>query len=370
MAMFENEYVAPAGLDKTIHLNGMRTFLEVSPAAISLWSLDRSFCVLNQSARRLINYTETDFLNRCSLWLERIHPDDQQKFSRFEDALRAGKSPMQCDYRFLPGNSRSHIWLREISAVKVTARTAPLDIVSVYTDISDLRSSNAAEIRESDSMNALKLLSHEFMNCVQKVILELEFAKLGLKGNIDSKNLVSTADEVKRSVMGLQDQLGRLFENCAPHDPAAILHTSVQKLRKELHRQRVKLQLVNRGPLPLVRGDKDQLLRAFERVFEFCGAMLKHGGNLEVEAGPKEVGGDLYAEVKVTSSSTASVESSHGKAFQSHGNGENHRVTLGMTVAAEILQRYHGQVAFRQASPNQGEVTILIKASPNQRSAL
>ncbi len=344
---------------------GMRAFFEISPCAMSLWSRDRSFCLLNQPARRLINYTEADFLARRSLWIERIHPDDQQNFFRSQEAVKTGKSPMQCDYRFLPRSAEKPIWLRETSALNTNIGRPRWDILSVYTDISDLKAGNAVDIKakDGDEMNAVKLLSHELMNRVQKVLMELELAKLGLTGP-HSNDLVSTVDEINRSVASLRDQLVQLFEGLVPHDPSAILDVTVQKLRKALHRQRVNLRLVRRGPLPMVRADKDQLLRAFERVFEFCGAMLKEGGNLEIEAGPKELSGQLYAEVKVMSSSAAFLDD-NSDAIQPYGVRNGQQIGLGMALAAEILGRYRGQVAFRKEGKNRGEVTILIKASPS-----
>src|SRR5262245_54142992 len=47
--------------------------------------------------------------------------------------------------------------------------------------------------------------------------------------------------------------------------------------------------LVRREPLPMVRGDEEQLRSAFAYVFEFCGSMLKNGGNLDVEVRRKEI---------------------------------------------------------------------------------
>lgn len=358
--------IVPVSSDGASDLKSMRALLKISPCAISLWSRDRSSCLLNHAAKRLITFTEADFLNRRTLWIERIHPDDQESFSRFQQAVINAESSVHCDYRFFPKNAATPIWLREISALDTSHGKVPWDIVSAYTEISDLKANNAAEIKEDDVMNAIKLLSHELRNCVQKVIMELEFAKRGLEGNVSSNDLVSAVNVVNRSVLSLRDQFVWLLERFAPQDPSAILDVTVQKLRKELHRQRVNLRLVRRGPLPMVRGDRDQLLSAFERVFEFCGAMLKHGGNLEVEAGPKEVRGQLYAEVKVMSSSAASFELGDGGAFQSYVGVKSHQIGVGIALAAEILGRYRGQVSFQKEGKNRSEVTILIEASPNQ----
>ncbi len=343
--------------------SGTRAFLEITPGAIGLWSHDRSFCLLSHSAQRLINYTEADFLARRCVWGERIHPDDKNAFSRFQEALKTGTSPVQCDYRFLPRNAEKPVWLREISTL--SRGKTRWNICSVYTDISDLKVSNSAEIKQEDVTDAIRVVSHELMNRVQKVIMELEFAKLGVKGTLGSDALVNTADAMTRSVKGLRDQLIDLFESSAPHDPSAILDVIVHRLRKKLHRQRVNLRLVRRGPLPMVRGNRDQLRSAFEKVFRSCGAMLEHGGSLQVEAGPKELDGQLYAEFKVMGSSAASFEPAKCDASQRVGGGESCQLNLGVALAAEIFGRYSGQVFFRKEGKNSGEVTILIKASPH-----
>lgn len=357
--------IASVTANRSADRNDTHALWEISPSATALWNRDRSFCLLNQSARRLIKYTEADFSNRRSLWIERIHPDDQQDFFRSQEALRNGKSPVQCDYRFLPRNAQASIWLREISVLHTRCGKVPWDIHSVYTDISDLKANNAAGIKEENVMNAIKLLSHELMNCVQRVIMELELVKLGLDGNVRSNDLLSTVDAMNRAVVSLRDQLVWVLESFASHDPSTILDVTVQKVRNELHRQRVNLRLIRHGPLPMVRGDRDQLLSAFERVFESCGAMLKHGGNLDVESGPKEIGGELYAEVKVISSPATFFDPDDTGASQSYRNGEGYQIGLGIALAAEILGRYRGQVSFRKEGKNRGEVTILIKASPN-----
>jgi PAS domain-containing protein len=338
---------------------------EISACAMALWSRDRSLCLLNESARRLINYAESDFLHCSSLWGDRIHPHDQQEFRRSEEALRNGKSPVRCDYRFLPKNAQNHIWLREASVLSTQHEGTPWHIFSAYTDISDLQAKNAAGITADNMMNSIKLLNHELMNCVQKVVMELELAKLGLDGSDRSSELLNTVDAMNRSVMSLRGHLASLVESLIPHDPSSILDDTLQKLRKQLHRQSVNLRLVRRGPLPLVRGDRDQLLSAFEGVFESCRAMIKNGGNLDVEAGPKEVGGQLYAEVKVISSSAATLDCDDYGTYQGYETGEGYQVGIGIALAAEILSRYRGQVSFRKQDDNRGEVTILIKASPN-----
>ncbi len=336
-----------------------REFCEMIPGAVSLWSRDRSVWLFNESAKRLFNYSDADFVNRLSLWVERIHPDDREKYCKSVQGLDKEKPLAPCDYRFLPRNAHKPKWIREHSVMLGRGQngTAWL-IMSAFTDISDLKPSHGA-VAKKDHSDSAKLLIHEFRNCIHKISMELELAQMDLKRKSNSTEVENVVDSMSRSLADLRDQLFKIVEGRTSQDPLAILDDVVRKMRKELTRRRVKLRLVRQRPVPMVEGDKNQLRTAFERVFEFCGAKLKHGGNLAVEAGPKEIGGQAYAEVKLTSSSSASVElAEHEDASQPEG----HRIGLGIMLAAEILRRYQGQVSFQQGSNNQGQVTVLIKA--------
>jgi hypothetical protein len=347
------------------HFDEVRAFWEMIPCAIALWTRERSSCLLNESAKRLINYSEVDFLNHPSFWMDRIHPDDQQNFLQAQERLAKSKSPVSCDYRFFPKNADRILWIREISTLCQAQNKTAWDTLSVYTEISDLKATRAVETKENSLADAVKRLTHEFQNCVHKINMELDLAGLGLRGKFDHTDFVNAVDSMNRSLADLRSQLIRTDERPTSQNPSTILDTIVHKMRKDLNRQRVNLRLVRRGPLPMVQGDNEELHSAFERVFEFCGAMLKDGGNLEVEAGPKEMGGQVYAEVKLTICSPALIEPGKENVFQSNLGAESNRSELGIDLAREILSRYRGQVSFRNKSNNRGQVTILIKSSSN-----
>jgi PAS fold len=347
------------------HFEEAPAFWDIVPCAISLWTRERSSCLFNESAKRLIHYSEADFLNQPSFWTNRIHPDDQQNFLRAQERLAKSKSTVSCDYRFFPKNADRPLWIREISVHCQAQNKTAWDILSVYTEISDLKATKAAETKENPLADAVKLLTHEFQNCIHKINMELDLAGLGLRGKFQYTDVISAVDSMNRSLADLRSQLAKMDEGGTSQNPLTILDTIVNKMRKDLNRQRVNLRLVRRGPLPMVQGDNEELHSAFERVFEFCGAMLKDGGNLDVEAGPKEMRGQVYAEVKLTTCSPGFMEPGRRKVFQSHLAAERNRNELSIDLAREILSRYRGQVSFRKKSSNRGEVTILIKSSSN-----
>jgi hypothetical protein len=358
--MLPDEIKMSSGLSKGDPFDGARGFCEMIPGAVFLWTRERSVWLLNESAKRLTNYSEEDFVSSPSLWMERIHPDDREKYFEFVEGLDKDKRPGPCDYRFFPRNAHKPVWIREHSVVLGCSRDGTAwDIISVFTDISDLKRAHGADTQRNDTGSA-KLSMHGLQNCIHKIALEIELAQMDLKRKFNSAEFENVIESMDHSLSDLREQVLKILENCTCHDPLTILDDVMRKMRSELTRQNVKLRVVRRGPLPMVGGDKEQLHNAFEEVFQFCSAMLKHGGDLKIQAGPKNIGSQAYAEVKVTSVASAAIEMGEEKrASQADG----HRIGLGIRLAAEILGRYRGQVTFKQASVSRGQVTILIKAS-------
>jgi hypothetical protein len=345
----------PPGSDNDSQLFAARAFCELIPGAASLWSRNRSFCVLNESAIRLFKYPEAEFIQRSFLWFERIHPEDREKYSQFIEQLGKSKSTVLCDYRFFPRGAHTPTWIRETSSVREVGIENAGKSISTYIDISDLKSDASAE--NNPSTEIVQSVVHELQNRIQKITMELELAHMESKGKLSVDDIVC---RIRRSLQDLGDQLASMREGRALQDLYTILNDVVLSVRKDLKRQNVNLKLIRREPLPLVPGNKGQLHDAFEQVLGCCGSMLKHGGNLEVKAQQREVGGQIFAEVKVTSSSASSIVDS----VNSEQYSERHRIKLGMTLAAEILRRHRGQVHFDKESRNLRKITVLIQASP------
>jgi hypothetical protein len=202
------------------HFDKLHAFCEMIPCAVALWIRERSSCLLNGSAKRLINYSAADFLNHPTFWVDRIHPDDQQKFLKAQERLAKSKSPVSCDYRFFPKNADKPLWIREMSALLQGQNKTAWDILSVYTEISDLKLTKA-EIKENPLSDAVRLLTHEFQNCVHKVNMELDLAGLGLRGKFHYTDLVGLVDSMNRSLEDLRARLVRTDERRTSQNPLA-----------------------------------------------------------------------------------------------------------------------------------------------------
>ena len=181
-----------------------RAFCELIPGAASLWGRNRSFCVLNASAVRLFKYSEAEFVQRSFLWFERIHPEDRGKYSQFIEQLGKSKSTVLCDYRFFPRGAHTPTWIRETSSVREVGIENPGKFISIYSDMSDLKSDAPPE--KDPSAEIVQSLLHELQNQIQKITMELELAIMESKGQLSVDDIVY---RIRRSLQDLGDQLAK-----------------------------------------------------------------------------------------------------------------------------------------------------------------
>src|SRR5215468_375522 len=78
--------------------------LEVIPYPVALWSLDRRSCIFNHPTRELLGFSDDDFIKNGSLWMDHVHPQDQDVFASAWRKLQAGEKKIGCRYRFFPKN--------------------------------------------------------------------------------------------------------------------------------------------------------------------------------------------------------------------------------------------------------------------------
>jgi len=116
---------------------------------------------------------------------------------------------------------------------------------------------------------------------------------------------------------------------------------ALRDVRKKVYARRINLRLVRRESLPMAGGDPERLRSILESVDRFCGRNLSDGEVLAIEAGPKKIGEDRYAEVQITPFFAESIEFDERKKnrpFLEVGK----RIELGRALASDILRRYQG----------------------------
>ena len=338
--------------------------VDALPVAIAVWHNDHSLQSINSHAIRLTGFSDRDLRADPALWIRQIHPDDRGVFSASWAELRKNKQEISCDYRLFPKGSGQFTWLREVSVSSQRQPDGPPRVISTYIEINDLKESRkeqTAELKETARVDILKKLFHDVQNCIQIVRMEIELTEFGFQKEMEAAKLAKTLSSVDRLLRELRDHIGPNATRMTIEDLETILKSILRRMQQHFNRKKVNLRLVRRGPMPPVEVDKKQVRDALKGVLEFCGLLLKEGGDIDIEAGQIHVEGQAYAELKVTTTSAGSVGLADSEAFRAAIRvGDNH-VSIGIDLARKILQRYQGDVFFWKESAKEGRVIIQIK---------
>ena len=138
-------------------------------------------------------------------------------------------------------------------------------------------------------------------------------------------------------------------------DLGVVLEEIAQYMERELERKGVYLKIMQLPPLPKVQLDLRQFRSELQRAIEFFSSLLPRGGQMEIEAGLSEKGGEQFIEVGVATSS-ASFD-----VFRPFLQVSNYHASLGLELAREVIRRYRGRILFRKENPQQVAFTILLK---------
>ena len=215
--MISDRKTTPCG---PVRFDDARDFLEMIPCPAALRSRDRSFYLLNECAKRLIRFSEKDLSNRPSFWTECIHPADQQKFCQSQKELALNVSSASCDYRFFPKGATQPIWIRDISVLAKQENEVPWDVISTFTEVSDLKSAVSTETNDGAAGSIIEHLIHDLTNRLHKVSMGLELVDAGIYRQADFSRLLSEMQSMQNSLQDLRDCIQPAKRSLGCQNPA------------------------------------------------------------------------------------------------------------------------------------------------------
>ncbi len=344
---------------------GIKTVLDLIPCAIAVWSPDRLLYALNDRATQLTGFSDRDFREEASLWINGIHPSDRGLFSTAWKKLLEGEKMVSCDYRFSPNKGEKDIWLRDISVSHQNEGGEVEGITSAYVEISDLKARRPKSRQEGWEINIGEVISglvHEIKNNLQVIGTGVHLSRKHRGAPSEFRAIAEAIEGTNKSVQELYEYFFPPKPQFSRLDLGVILEEVVQHMERELHRQGVRLQLHHQDSLPLVRTDLRQFRKALEQVMKFSRALLPEGGELEIEARLQEIGGRQYVKLEVVGSSPSPMEVKEKDVFRPFLRVNGHQVGLSIMMAHQILRRHNGEIFFQKENPKRGRFTILLEA--------
>jgi diguanylate cyclase (GGDEF)-like protein/PAS domain S-box-containing protein len=113
-------------------------------------SLQEKFIEANENFHKLLGYNVVQWNNE---YLNRVHPDDEQKFAAIYEGIKAGKRLMKEELRFRRADG-TYVWCRLLIAILFDSKGKPARALGKITNI-DSQKREAAWLRQKAQQDAL-----------------------------------------------------------------------------------------------------------------------------------------------------------------------------------------------------------------------
>lgn len=342
-----------------------RPVIERLPFPAALWSPDRQSCVFNNYVSRLLGFSENDFLQESSLWIERIHPKDRDSFISAWRQIQSGENnSASCYYRFQPGGRSEQIRMREDLFSYPLRKNKPAVVWSLYAQQED----SDKEILESPSIrDFLNGFNHELGNGLQAIKGEIDL--LLLAGSLPPQSARAVDRGIQR-IAELTDEVNEYLSSTAAEpwreNPARTICEVIQSSSERLKDRGIRIAVEFKDPLPELPIGSD-FCNAFKRVIDFSCALLPKGGDLKIKAGVNRIGAAFDIELQVINVSPSCLDVEEKEVFRPYLKVNDYRVGLTMVLARQILRRHFGKIIFQKEQRNRGVFSISIKV-PSDKS--
>ena len=197
-----------------------RTLLEQIPAVTFCTSFERGLqeVYVSPQIESILGYTQKEWLASPSLWYQRLHPEDKDRWNReFADTVMSKGSAVHSVYRFLARDGRV-VWILGDVRIKRDEKTGfPLFVQGVGFDVTDLkRTEEALRHRTAE----LELAREEIRKAKERELAAKDREIVHLRAEVQKETVPEHA--LLGSSQGVQD-LRALIRKVAASKTTALI---------------------------------------------------------------------------------------------------------------------------------------------------
>jgi hypothetical protein len=337
---------------------------DLFPCAMIFWSARYSACVLNKEARRLTGFSSSDLQHAPSLWVSRIHVRDRALFSATRERLQSGEKKVQCDYRFFPKESTKELWLRETASLSLSPQGEVDGVISVYTEISDLKKRCRTKGREGAKSASEEGIIEEFVhaaqNSLQGISMGLDLLRINHGDSFESETIFRGVERSSRLLREIREYFTPPELRLSTEDLEGVVEEVIRKVEKKWGQREHRLQVVYSSASHLLRLDWRQFRSAIERVLDFSLAASPGEKEVTIAVELQEIAFQRYIELKITLPDAVSIDEE--EIFRPFLRVNGYEVGLSLMLVRNMLRRQHGDIAFHKSAQQEGLCTIRLKA--------
>jgi len=259
---------------------------EAAFGAIWDWDLATDEIIWNDSAKKLFEVTDLTEINKIGWWYECLHDDDKIRVrAKLDEYIRNKISDWEDEYRIKTGTNKykyisdrgylvfddHHTPVRMIGAMQdLTERKAHENMLQKLNSSLEKRAKELAESNEELERFAY-VASHDLQEPLRMVTSFLQLLEKRYKEKLDQKAheyiayAVDGAERMKRLILDLLEY-SRVNSSKTETEDVDINEVvkEVVFLYKNILQQTS--GTINRGNLPVVKGNKTQILQLFQNI--------------------------------------------------------------------------------------------------------
>lgn len=203
----------------------------------------------------------------------------------------------------------------------------------------------------TDENEILEEVAHELQNHLQTIGMGLDLLRLTGADPQECQTIEQGIERASRLLRELPEYFSAPAPLLSIQSLAAVVTDVTRQKQEQWHSRGVRLRAACRDPLPALRMDWQQVGKTLERVVACaCACVSAEGGEVEVEAGLREVEAQQYVEVQVSSRGVAPLGIEGSKIFAPFGRINGYPLGLSLVLARRMVERHQGQITFQKLS--------------------